>query len=108
MDLGDVLAVDLEHLAYFRLVRASASRREVVDLEHQHVAAVAAAALHQAAGGGVRADRRDDLEERVSEREDGVSEPEEADGRVVVGLSQAQLVPEAFTVGSRCDAATTA
>ena len=56
-----------------------ARRRQVVDLEHEHVAAIAAAALEQAAGRGLRPHRRNDLEERVAEREHGVAQTEVAD-----------------------------
>ena len=82
MDLGHVLDGDLEHLADAGGAGPLPSRGEVRDLEHEHVAAVAAAALEQAAGGGAGAQRRDDLQERVSEREHGVAQAEVLDAGI--------------------------
>ena len=57
MGLDHVVELDSEHLAHAELGRAAARRRHVVDLEHEHVAAVAAAALQQPPRCGVIARR---------------------------------------------------
>ena len=65
----------------WRIDRASRARFggvEVRHLEHHHVAAVAAAAVEQPPGRGVRLNRRDDLEERVADREHRVAQTESA------------------------------
>ena len=82
MDLGHVLELHCEHLPHSELASPLARRRQVGDLEHQHVAAIAAAALDQAPGRGVRPLGRHDLQEGVPEREHGVAQAEVADARI--------------------------
>src|SRR5439155_8494904 len=77
--LGDVVELDVEHLADPERPRAGAGAVEVVDLEHEHVAAVAPTALEPAPGRRPRCRWGDDLEERVAEREDDVSQSEVRD-----------------------------
>src|SRR5439155_8656553 len=67
---------------------------EVVELEDHHVAAVAAASLQVAAGRRSVLLRRDDLEERVADREDGVAEAERADPGILERLEQAESLPQ--------------
>jgi hypothetical protein len=69
-------------------------RIEVVDLEHQHVAAVTTAPIDQAAGCGVGPDRRDDLQERVAEREHVVAQPEVLYARIRVRLREAESLAQ--------------
>ena len=61
---------------------------EIVELDHQHVPAVAPRWSSSAAGGGARSQRRDDLEERVPEREHRIAQPEVLDARIGVGLAE--------------------
>ena len=70
--------------------RAPAGGRDVVELEHDHVAAVAAAAVEVAAGRRVVLQRRDDLDERVPERHDRVVQPEGADAGIPERLGEAE------------------
>ena len=88
VDLGHVVERDVEHFADSGGAGPLPSRGEVRDLEHQHVAAVAAAALEQAAGGGAGAQRRDDLQERVAEREHGVAQAEVLDAGIRERLAE--------------------
>src|SRR5436190_3883810 len=99
MALRDVVEVEGEHVADAERAGALARGVDVVELEHQHVPAVAAAALDPPPGSGVRAHRRDDLEEAVAEREDGVPEPEGVDARVRERLTEAQLLAKAVGDG---------
>ena len=94
--LGDVLELDVEHFADPERSGAFARRRQVVDLQHRHVAAVAAAALELPAGGRAVGDRGDELEEGVADREDGVAEAEVADRRIAEGLAERQLRPQSI------------
>src|SRR5262249_45701683 len=80
--LDDVLEVDREHLADLERPDSSPGALEARDLEHEHVAAVAAEPVEPAPGRGPVLGRRDDLEEGVAEREDGVSQSEARDARV--------------------------
>ncbi len=69
-----------------RLRRRAGGRRQIIDLDHDHVAAVVAAPLEQgrAAEASARSGR-DDLQERVAEREHGVAQPEVVDAWVGEG-----------------------
>ena len=90
--LPHVVERDFEDLADAQVADALARRRQVVELEHRHVAAVAAAPLDQPSGGGVLLHGRDDLEERVAEAEDRIPQPEVAHARIGERLAQ----PEPF------------
>jgi hypothetical protein len=94
VDLVDLLQRDLEHLANAALGRPRAGRRQIENLEHQHVAAVAAAPLEQAAGGGAAPDGRDDLEERVAQREHRVAQAEPIHTGIYERLAQPELGPQ--------------
>ena len=73
-----------------QLAHPVACRREVGHLQHQHVSAIAAAALQQTPGGGVGPDRRHHLEKRVLEGEHGIAQPEVLDAGIGERLTQAQ------------------
>lgn len=87
---GDVGEVDLPDHAHAELPCSGARATEVLEIEDDHVAAVAAVAIDVPPRRGAILRRRDDLEEAVTEREDGVGEPEEADAGVVEGLAEAE------------------
>ena len=87
MNLVDVVERDLKHLAHAFAAGSLTRRGEVRDLKHEHVAAVAAATLEQAAGRGVGADRRDDLQKRVAQCAYCVAQPEVLNPGIRVGLA---------------------
>ena len=90
--LGDVVEEDVEDLANAGLARPHPGCIEVIDLHHRHVPAhVSAAAFELARCGGVVPHWRDDLEERVTDREHGVAQPEEPDALVVERHAEAEL-----------------
>jgi hypothetical protein len=74
--------------------RARSREREIVELEEEHVAALAAA-LEVAPGRRPVLGRRDDLEEVVAQRAYDVVQPEHADARVAKGLAQSERVAQA-------------
>ena len=78
----DVVERHLEHDADGELGEPPPRGGEIVDLHDHHVAAVAAAALEEAAGRRVAGDRRHDLEKRVADGHDGVPQPERRDVRI--------------------------
>ena len=88
VDLVDLVERDREHLAHPALGRPCPRCRHIRDLEHEHVTAVAASPLDQPPGRGPVADRRDDLQERVAEREHGVAQAEVADALVGERLTE--------------------
>src|SRR5207249_2631436 len=95
----DVVEVDLPDDADPHLPHPLARGVEVVDLEDDHVAAVAAVPLEVPPGRGPLLDRRDDLEEGVAEREDGVAQAELADaggGGLGAAVAAAALMNSRF------------
>jgi L-lactate dehydrogenase len=103
MHAADVVELGAPHDAYAEGVDAPAVARVVVTLDHQHVAAVAAAAGAVTGSGRVLAQRRDDLDEGVADRQDGVVEIEELDARIAVRdldlEDVAELADDRFEVG---------
>ena len=99
MGRADVRQVDLPDLPHAERRRPLARGVEVVELEDQHVAAVAAAAFELAPGRRVRLDGRHDLEERVAECEHGVPQPEQRHARVGIRLAEPELRPQALRDG---------
>ena len=95
MRLGDVVELDLEDLPNAQLAGPRPGGLDVTDLEHEHVAAVAAAPLDPPPGCGVLGDGRDNLEEGVAEREDGVAKAEMGDVRVGERLVEVELGSQA-------------
>ena len=93
MDRGDVVELDGPDLADAQRRRPRAGAGEIVDLEHGHVRAVAAA-VEEAARRRVVSRGRDHLDERVTERHDRVAEPEVVDVGIGVGVAQRQGVAE--------------
>jgi hypothetical protein len=95
VDLGHVLELNLEHLTDSTSGRTFPRRRQVADLEHDHVTAVAAAPIKEATGGRITPYRRDDLEERVAERKHGVPKAEILDTGIRERFTEAQLAAQA-------------
>jgi hypothetical protein len=92
MHLFHVRNRDFEYLTYACGASAQASRGEAIDLKHDHVAAVATAALEQPSGGRVGADRGHDLQERVAQRKHRVTQSEVLNGGIAVGLAEAETL----------------
>src|SRR5436190_23015681 len=90
MGARDVRKVDLPAGAYARPLGAPPRALEVLEVEHHHVAAVAAVAVQVAPGGGVRLHRRDDLKKAVTDREDRVRQAEHAHARVAKRLWESE------------------
>ncbi len=88
MRTGDVWQIDLPDDAHAGIVRTRARALEVLDVEDDHVAPVAAVALEVATGRCLRAHRRDDLEERVPQREHRVRQPELSHPRIAKRLPE--------------------
>jgi hypothetical protein len=97
--VDDVWQLDGEHLPNADRGGAPARALDVIELEHDHVAAITAEAVQVAAGGRAGRDRRDDLDERVAERHHRVPEAECRDGGIAERL--AQLEPGAQRRGDR-------
>ena len=95
---GDVVDVDAPHGAHPECLRALARAREIIELEDQHVAALAAA-LEVAPGGGPLLGGGDDFEEVLAQRAHDVVQPERADTRVAERLAQSQGVAQALVGG---------
>jgi hypothetical protein len=89
VDRGDVIELHGPHLADAQRRRPRAGRVEIVDLEHGHVRAVAAA-VEEAARGRAVLDRRHDLDEGVPQRHHRVAQAEVSDTRIGVRLAQRQ------------------
>ena len=82
VDFLHVVEGHLEHLADAGGRCARPSGGEIIDLEHQHVAAVVPTSLQQPTRSGAVPQRGDDLQERIVERKHGVAEPEVPNARV--------------------------
>src|ERR1035441_9271559 len=95
---GDVVEVDTPDGAHPEGLSALARAAEIVDLEEQHVAALAspaqvASGRRSVAGGG------DDIEEGLAQRAHDVVQPEGADPRVTERLAQSERVAQALVGG---------
>jgi hypothetical protein len=91
---ADLWQIGLPHGTDAERLEAGAIAIEIVALDDQHVAAVAAASLEIALRRGTRIDRRDDFEERVADRHHGVAQAELLHGGVVEGHFDAEHARE--------------
>ena len=95
---GDVVDVDAPHGAHPECLRPLARAREIVELEDEHVPALAAA-FEVAPGGRALLGGGDDLEEVLAQRAHDVVQPEQADARVAERLAESQRVTQARVGG---------
>jgi hypothetical protein len=89
----DVVEVNAPDLPDAERGRTRAGAGQVVELEHGHVRAVAAA-VEEAARRRVVSRGRDHLDERVAERHDRVAKPEVVDVGIGVRVAQRQGAAE--------------
>ena len=89
--LGQVL---LGHRAYAEAGHAGALGHRIVDLQDDHVAAVAVAAVEVASRGRALLEGRDDLEEVVAGGTDHVDEAPLGDAGIAIGHVDAEDVAE--------------
>jgi hypothetical protein len=92
--VADVVEVEAPDGADAERAHPLARGLQVVELEHDHVAAVAAAALEVPAGGRPVLLRRDDLDERVAERHHRVAQAEVRDAGIVERVAEAELLAQ--------------
>src|SRR5579871_5600494 len=95
VQLGILVAVAIDHVgdADAHLLGVGLAPLRIAGLEDRHVAAVAAGALDEAATGGVRLDRRDDLEKIGAEHEQRILQPVGADiGIAITDLDAKDVV----------------
>jgi hypothetical protein len=91
---GDLVELDLEHLSDPEPAGTLTCCGRVLDLQHRHVATVAAPPLEQPSGGRAVLHGGDELQESVADREDRVAQPEVADRGVGERLVQGKFRPQ--------------
>jgi len=90
-DVGEVARPDDPHVVTGEVVDAGV---EIVDLVDGHVAAVAATAIEQPASGGALLDRRDHLQELVTDHHQGIVQAELAHAGIVEADREAERIAQ--------------
>ena len=90
----DVRQVDAPHDAYSPTFRAASRGVEVLEVEHDHVAAVATVSGKVATGGCVGLRRGHDLQEAVAQREHDVDKSKRRHPGIAEGLAQPERGPQ--------------